>query len=158
MRALRGCKGFYLIELLIALLLILFAMTLVSLTVMREIDKARGSMLTSEARSVGIAARQVIMESAAYGVWISDHDYEKGLAGNVNSLAEPVQTRLSERINALLAPEIKLAAEPGGGMSAARFVIKDGEIINLVYEGMIGDRRYAVTIGGGETTVERIRD
>lgn len=150
-------KGYSLIELLAVLVLLALLVVLVTTAVVGEIDKARGHMLISQARLVSVAAQAVMLENKASFEELSDHDYMAGLTGAVDdNKSRPEQTRLSQKMNELIAPEITLAAEATETTAKAEFVVKDGEIVSMTYEAMAYSRYYIVTIAGGETTVARV--
>lgn len=150
----RNKKGYSLLELLVVLLMLALIIALVSIAVLSEINKARGSTLTSEARSTYIAAKTVLLETRAAEMGISDDYYMRGLSGvYVDNPAFPAESLLSGRMAALLSPDIILAGEPGYENPSVMFVIENGEIVNMSYRKFIGSRLYTVTIEGGETSV-----
>ena len=148
-------KGFSLVELLTVGLLIALIATLISVAVIGEIDSARGSTLTSEARIAYIAATAVMLEFRGADIEVTDEEFMAGLTGTAGHTARPVEIRLSERMNAMLAHGVTLGEEPGEGVAAVSFVIEKGELAGMTYRSAVDGRYYAVTIANGETSVER---
>jgi len=147
-------KGFSLIEILTVTVILMLLVIAASLVVVREIDRARGSTLVSEARLLRTAALAVMIEHV--GRDITDAQYTTGLTGLVDDpIMWPVETRISQRMTAYLGYDIVLGAEPGDGVWAVEFVIENGEIISMTCRSAPGGRIYAVTIESGETTVVR---
>ncbi len=156
MRAIRGRKGLSLVELLIVLLLIAFALTLVSFAVLPMIDRARGATATAEARSVYITAQGVMLQYSGHDA-LSDRDLAEGLSGTVDNILYPEKTELSQRINELLAPDIVLTDEPGDGKSKAEFTVENGVITKLIYQAENnGDIYQATIVPGEDAVIERV--
>ena len=151
----RSRKGFSLIELLAVILIMALVIVLIAFIVLVEINRARGSTLISEARMVYITAQTVVLESETASGRIEDSDYTEGLSGTVNDASLPVQTKLSQRMAALLAPDVVLSGEPTVDTGAVSFEVKDTKILSVSYQKMIGKRYFTVTIKDGETTITR---
>jgi prepilin-type N-terminal cleavage/methylation domain-containing protein len=158
MRAFRGKRGFALVELLIVLVILAFLLLLVSLAVIRYIDKARGTAASVDARSVYIAAQGVLAMHYSTGNTLDDQDYAEGLSGMVDDILHPEQTAISKKMNEMLAPGITLGAEPDDGVSKATFTVESGQITSLVYQAKTGGRTYqaTITLGAEEAVIERI--
>jgi type II secretory pathway pseudopilin PulG len=156
----RSRRGITLVEIMITLVIMAVAVSLISIAVIGEIDKARGSVLMSEAHSVYLAAQTVMIEEKArgdLGFAVYDEDYSLGLSGIVNDASLSYQTRLSERMSSLLYPDIILGAAPTEEISSAAFDVKNGEIISITYDAIDNGRHYRITVyPDGEATVERI--
>jgi type II secretory pathway pseudopilin PulG len=161
MNAMRSREGITLIETLIVILVMAIAISIISLAVFGQIDRARGSALMGEARVVFSAGELIMLEEryrpADSSVIIYDEDYEAGLSGTVDNASRPEQTRISRKIAERVAPGIVLSAALTEDTSCAAFDIENGEIITLAYDTVDKGRHYRITVyPDGEATVERI--
>ena len=158
----RNQRGFTLLELLITLVIIIVIVVAMVAAIIGKIDQARGFALAAEARMVRNTAQIVLIEhaaGAASDVHLYDEDLEVALSGTATEgIHWPAQVRLSQRMNALLAPDVVLAEEPGEDTSRAIFHVRDGSITLMVYEAQINGRTYRVTLETGQDAVtERVR-
>ena len=153
----RARKGYSFLELLIVAVIVSIVIVRISVELLTTIDDARAMTLTSPARSVHLAAQQVIAEQALGAV--PDRDYEEGLTGTAgDDASRPVAARLSQRMNALLAPDVVLAESPAPGKACVTFTVQDGKIQGMTYETYLGRNRYKLTLTEGEeAVVERVK-
>lgn len=150
-------RGYSLLEILIVLVIIIIGTLLTAQAVLGRINEARGSTLVAEARLVNVAVQALFVENQAIGAEIYDTDYMSGLTGTVNDASRPEQTRLSQRMNALLAPDVILSDTPGTDVAKATFTVQGGQLLSMTYEKFIGSRHFSVNIANGETTVTQIK-
>jgi len=141
----RNSKGFSLIELIVVAVILALVIALTSLFLVEQISRARGSTLMNEARVVYITAEIVMLENTATLQSVTDEDYMKGLTGRIYS-AIGVEARLSARMRALLGSDIILSDKPGEEEVRVDFIVRDGVIVSMEFQKVIGSRLYTVTI------------
>jgi len=147
----RNNKGFTLIEMLAVLVVLALIISLTTLALVGEINKARGNTLMSEARMVLYAAYTVILENTVAEQPVSDSEYRAGLTGFADDMLLGTQAKISARMQSLLEPDILLAEEPSEEAANVNFIVENGVIVSMDYRKMIGSVLYTVTImDGGE--------
>jgi len=145
----RNRRGFSLIELLVVAVILALVIALTTLFLLEQVNRARGSMLMSEARVIYLTARTVMLENVVTTPPVTDEDYMKGLTGRIYGTIG-IQARLSDRMHALLAPDVILSDEPGEEAVRVDFIVKDGVIVSMDFQKVIGRRLYTVTLADAE--------
>jgi hypothetical protein len=110
----------------------------------------------AEAKGVYFAAGVVIKEIRVFDS-LSDRDLMLGLSGTYpgdpdNPRSAP-RANMSQKLNALLAPDVVFTDEPADGTACVAFTVEDGEITGMIYQTIIGRRLYTVTYEGGDTNI-----
>jgi type II secretory pathway pseudopilin PulG len=111
----------------------------------------------AEAKNVFFAAGVVMMEIKAGAGAVSDNDYMLGLTGTYendpdNPWAAP-RAKVSDRLNALLAPDIIFSKEPANDKAYVSFTVENAEITGMVYQTLKGGRIFTVAYKNGETNI-----